>query len=137
MGKKRAGETSRAPSLPKKSSRATSSSAGTASAKGNKDASPLILPASTRGLQFVNDAQKSRYELLVTRNTSEQKFFHADSLRSLGLLDDLLTLLGRLGWTEYINMQCTSYDRLMVEFLSSLAVDWDGSHNGQEVAIYF
>ena len=31
----------------------------------------LILPASTRGLQFVNDKQKSRYELLPTRNTSE------------------------------------------------------------------
>lgn len=137
MGKKRDGETSRALSLPKKSSRANSSSATTASAKGTKDAYPLILPASTRGLQFVNDEQKSRYELLVTRNTSEQKYFHADSLCSLGLLDDWLTLLVRLGWTEYINMQCTSYDRLMVEFLSSLAVDWDGSYNGQEVAIYF
>jgi len=85
----------------------------------------------------VNNEQKSRYEVLVTRNTSEQKYFHADSLRSLGLLDDLLTLLGRLGWTDYINMQYTSYDRLMVELLSSLAVDWDGRYNGQEVAIYF
>ena len=137
MGKKRVGEPSRVPSQPKKSSRPTSSSTVPASAKGTKDAYPLILPASTRCLQFVNNDQKSRYELLVTRNTSEQNFFHADSLRSLGLLDDLLTLVGRLGWTEYITMQYTSYDRLMVEFLSSLAVDWDGTFNGLDVAIFF
>ena len=73
MGKKRVGETSRATFHPKKSSRATSSSAApaTSSAKGTKDAYPLILPASTRGLHFVNDEQKSRYELLATSNTSE------------------------------------------------------------------
>jgi len=104
MGKKHVGKASKGLSLPKKSSRATSSSTAPASAKGTKDAYPLILPASTRVLQFVNDEQKSQYKLLVTRNTSEQKYFHADSLRSLGLLDDLLTLPGRLGWTEYINM---------------------------------
>lgn len=137
MGKKRVGESSRAPSQPKKSSRATSSSAATASAKGTKDAYPLILPASTRGLQFVSDEQKSRYELLSTRNTSEKKYFHADSLRSLAMLYDMLTLIGRLGCTEYINMQCTSYDRLKIKFLSSLQIDWDGSYGGHEVAIYF
>jgi len=137
MGRKQIGETSKAPSLPKKSSRTTPSSTAPTAAKGTKDAYPLILPASIRGLQFVNNDQKSRHEVLVTRNTSEQKYFHADSLRSLGLLDDLLTLLGRLGWTDYINMQYTSYDRLMFEFLSSFVVNWDGRYNGQEVAIYF
>jgi len=113
MGKKRVEEGSRAPSPPKKTSRPTSSSAAPASAKGTKDAYPLILPASTRGLQFVSDEQMSRYAILATRNTSEQKFFHADSLHSLGMLDDMLTLISRLGWAEYITMQCTSYDRHM------------------------
>jgi len=95
------------------------------------------LPASTRGLQFSSDEQKSRYELLATRHASEQKFFHADSLRTLGMLDDLLTLFGRLGWSDYINMQYASYDRLMIEFLSSLSIDWDGLYDGQEVVIRF
>ena len=53
------------------------------------------------------------------------------------MLDDMLTLIGRLVWTKYISMQCPSYDRLMIEFLSSLDVDWDGSYGGHEVAIYF
>jgi len=98
---------------------------------------PLILPASTRGLQFVSDEQKSQYEVLATTNTSEQKYFHANLLRSLGVLDDMLTLIGRLRWIDYINLQCTSYDCLMIEFLSSLHVDWNGSYGGHEVAIYF
>ena len=34
-------------------------------------------------------------------------------------------------------MQYASYDRLMVEFLSALSIDWDGHYNGQEVAISF
>ena len=140
MGRKRTGESSvRPPRAPKKSFRAAGSSsaaAGTA-AKGTKEAYPLLLPPSTRGLTFVSDAQKSRYELLITRNTSEQKYFHANTLRQLGLLDDMLVLFGRLGWTEYVNMQYPSYDRLMVEFLSSLSIDWDRTYNGQEVEIYF
>ena len=53
------------------------------------------------------------------------------------MLDDMLTLIGRLGWTEYINMQCTSYYRLLIKFLSALNVDWDGSYGGPKVAIYF
>ena len=55
----------------------------------------------------------------------------------MGMLDDMLTLINRLGWAEYITMQCISYDRLMIEFLSSLHVDWDGTFAGHEVVISF
>jgi len=49
----------------------------------------------------------------------------------------MLTLIGRLGWTKDINMQCTSYNHLLIEFLGSLHVNWDGSYGGHEAAIYF
>ena len=39
--------------------------------RGTKDAYPLTLPLSTRGLIFVNDDQKSKYESLTVRMTSE------------------------------------------------------------------
>lgn len=137
MGKKWVGEDSNAPSLPKKSSRATSLSAAPSSAKGRKDAYPLILPASTRGLHFVSEEQKTQYETLATRNTSEQKYFRVNSLRILGMLDDMLTLIGKLEWIEYIGMQCTSYDRLMIDFLNSLNVNWDENLRCQKVEITF
>ena len=97
MGKKRVGEGYKAPSLPKKASRAPSSSTAPSIAKGTKDAYPLILPTSTRGLHFASDDQKAWYENLTTRKTSEQKLFHVDSLRTLGLLDDMMSLIHKLG----------------------------------------
>jgi len=53
------------------------------------------------------------------------------------MLDDMLALIGKLGWIEYIGMQCTSYDRLMIEFLSSSNVNWNGAFRGPEVEISF
>ena len=53
------------------------------------------------------------------------------------MLDDMLTSISRLGWAEYTTLQCTSYDRLMIEFLSSLHIDWDGTFKGHEVVISF
>jgi len=137
MGKKRVWEGSKAPSLPKKSSKTTSFSTAPSTAKGTKDAYPLILPTCTRGLHFASEEQKTRYEILATRKTSEQKFFHVDSLRTLGLLHDTLSIMYKLGWMEYIGIQYTSYDHLMIEFLSSLNVNWDGKFRGQEVDITF
>ena len=87
IGKKRVGEGSEAPSIPKKALRAPSSTSTPSTIKGNKDAYPLILPPSTRGLHFFNDEQRARYESLTTRTTSEQKLFHADPLKALDLLD--------------------------------------------------
>jgi len=83
MGKKRVGEASKGPSLPKKSSKASSSLTPSCT-KGTKDAYPLMLPPSTRGLTFVNDEQRPKYEILCTKKTSEQKFWHIESLRQLG-----------------------------------------------------
>jgi len=71
IGKKGVKEGSKALSLPKKSTKATFSLAALASVKGPTDAYPLILPASTRGLHFAIEEQKTWYEDLATRNTSE------------------------------------------------------------------
>ena len=41
------------------------------------------------------------------------------------MLGDMLHLMHKLGWMEYIGMQYTSYDRVMTEVLSYLNVNWD------------
>ena len=53
------------------------------------------------------------------------------------MLDDVVTLLTNLGWLEYVEMKCVSYDWLIIEFFSSLNVDWASSHRVQEVLITF
>jgi len=67
------GESFQTPSLSNKSLRNFSSNASSQT-KGTNDAFPLILPPSTRGLGFVNEEQKLKYETLSTRKTSKQKF---------------------------------------------------------------
>ena len=57
-----------------------------------------MLPLSTGGLPFVNDEQRSKYEILSARKTSEQRFWHVESLRQLEMLDDVVSLLRNLGW---------------------------------------
>jgi len=39
------------------------------------------------------------------------------------MIDDVLTLLSNLRWIEYVKMNWVSYNRLILEFLSSLNVD--------------
>ena len=78
IDKKRVGEGSKAPSLPKKSSRTPSSSVVPSIAKVTKDAYLLILPVSSRGLHFATEEQKTQYEILAPRKPSEQKYFHVD-----------------------------------------------------------
>jgi len=53
------------------------------------------------------------------------------------MLDHVVILLGKLGWLEYAETKCISYDRLMVEFLTSLNVDWVDFYGDQEVLISF
>jgi len=71
----------------------------------------------------VNEEQKLKYETLGARKTSEQKFWHVESLRTLEMLDDVVTLLSNLGWMEYMEMNCVLYARLIIEFLNTLHVD--------------
>ena len=52
--------------------------------------------------------------------TGKQKFLHAESLQTLGLYDDTRTLLGNLGLLHFVDRKCVTYDRLILEFLSSL-----------------
>jgi len=137
MGKKRVGESSQALSLPKKSSRASSSAGARSHTRGTKDAYPLVLPPSTRGLIFANDAHKTKYESLCGRLASEQKLLHADSLRTLGLYDDMQLLLENLGLSHFAERHCVTFDRLTLEFLSSLRVEWNGTYRGEIVDISF
>jgi len=86
---------------------------------------------------FVNDAQKLKCETLSARKTNEQKFWHADSLRTLGLLGDVVALLRNLRWMHYVEQKCVLYHRLILEYFSSLVVDWVGLYQGQEGLISF
>ena len=85
----------------------------------------------------MNNERKVKYETLSAKKTTEQKFWHVNSIRALGMFDDVVTLLSNLGWMEYVEMNCVYYDYLIIEVLGSLNVNWVGSYRGQVVLISF
>jgi len=120
-----------------KTSRASSSSGVCARTRGTKNAYPLNLLPSTRGLMSMNDAQKWKYESLSVMMTSEQKFSHVESLQTLGICDDMRTLLENLGLLHFVDRKCVTHYRLILEFLSSVRVEWSGYYRGEIVNISF
>ena len=73
-----------------------------------------------------NKEQRLKFKFLRSTLTCKQKFGHANTLRALALLDDVVLLHMNLGWLDYVNLKCQSYDSLMLEFLSPLNIDWPG-----------
>ena len=96
-----------------------------------------MLHPSNWSLQFANEKQRTKFELLSSKLTCEQKFWHVDTFRILEMLDDVGGLFGNLGWFKYAKIKCMSYDRMMLKFLSSWHVDWADSYRHNEVLITF
>jgi len=94
-------------------SRASSSSGARSRTEVIKDAYPINLPPSTRGLILANDAKKLMYKSLSARMTREQNFLHMESLQTLGVYDDMRTLLGNLGLLHFVDQKCVTYDQLI------------------------
>jgi len=52
------------------------------------------------GIVFLDDAQRVRYDVLVSRRTSEPKYVDLELLRSLSLWDELDALFGVYGMEQ-------------------------------------
>ena len=62
---------------------------------------------------------------------------HVESLQTLGLYENMQTLLGNLGLLHFVERKYATFDRLTLEFLSSLKVEWNGTYRGEIVEISF
>jgi len=59
---------------------------------------------------FFSEEQKVKNETLSARKKSEQNICHVDSITTLGVPDDIITLLRNLGTMDYVELKCMSYD---------------------------
>ena len=64
----------------------------------------------------MNDAQKSKYESLCFRMTSEKFFLHVESLQTSGVYDGMRTLLENLGLLHFFEQKCVSMINLHWSF---------------------
>ena len=75
-------------------------------------------------IAFLDAEHAKRYDTIVSRKICAPSYLDVDMLRTLHLYDDLVILLGNLGWTDFVRLQELVYERLIWEFMSSLVVDF-------------
>ena len=75
-------------------------------------------------IAFLDAEHAKRYDTIVSRKICAPSYLDVDMLRTLHLYDDLVILLGNLGWTDFVPLQEPVYERLIWEFMSSLVVDF-------------
>ena len=63
---------------------------------------------------FVDDVERERYDVLITRKISEPKYLDVELLQALGLWDNINAFLGRLGWSDYVQLRFPVYEKLVL-----------------------
>lgn len=66
----------------------------------------------TYGIQFTSPKQVSRFQNLQGWDIQPTKFCDLETLRTLGISQDVITLFGRLGWHGFLNLTAHTYRAL-------------------------
>ena len=85
----------------------------------------------------MDDLQREKYDALATRKISAPKYIDVESLQALGMCDDVNSLLGHLGWSDYVHLQFPVYEKLVWEFFSSITIDTTGEYHNECCYIHF
>ena len=105
--------------------------------KGQSSRRKSRAPTNPHGIQFVNADQQARYTLLLNRPMFCTKYIDEYALQTLGLLDDVMWMFQRVGWTKWVALRRPTYERITIEFLSSLDIEILQGKNCQEGSIKF
>ena len=65
------------------------------------------------------------------------RYLDENSLNTLGMLEDMTTMLRHIGWTTFTNLKNPAYERITLEFLSSVSTEILQGKNCEEGLIKF
>jgi len=72
------------------------------------------------GIKFKDDAQRTRFEKLSKCTIMATRYADESCLRTLGLFDSVDWMLKQIGWSHFLTLRHPTYERITLEFLSSL-----------------
>ena len=121
-----------APKRSKKNPAATEA-AITSSSKRKATTAPTPPNMETYGIEFTEQRSWDFFEVLSKRTIKPTKFFHRESVRSLGVEAQVDKLLKGLGWEEFAKMSAPTYKRVTLEFLSSARKNFVEDEDGDKV----
>ena len=89
------------------------------------------------GIIFQNEEQKQRYASLNKRVILPTRYLDENSLNTLGMLEEMTAMLRHIGWTTFTSLKNLAYERITLEFLSSVSVEILQGKNCEEGLIKF
>jgi len=72
------------------------------------------------GIEFKDEAQRTRFEKLSRRTITATRYADETCLRTLGLFDSVNWMFNQIGWGHFLTLRHPTYERITLEFLSSL-----------------
>jgi hypothetical protein len=81
-------------------------------------------PAKNHGIQFKDNTQRDRYQVLTSKPLHPCRYPDSHSLNVLGIRDNVYKLLGNLGWIEILKPM-RGCENFTYEFLSSIVFSKD------------
>ena len=89
------------------------------------------------GIFFQDEEQKLRYASLHKRVILPTRYLDENSLNTLGMLEDMTAMLRHIGWTTFTSFINPAYERITLEFLSSVSAEILQGKNCEEGLIKF
>ena len=80
------------------------------------------------------------YKTLIDRPIRSTRFFCGNTLRKLGIMDEVVRLAQNFGWGEFIDLHAHTYERVTLEFLASLrkeVIEEDDEGNESQIILHF
>lgn len=72
------------------------------------------------GIEFKDEAQQKLFEKLSKRTITAARYADETCLRTLGLFDSVNWMFNQIGWGHFLTLRHPTYERITLEFLSSL-----------------
>lgn len=58
---------------------------------------------------------------MIKRSILPSQYIDESALHTLGMLEEMIGMLRKIGWTTFVNLKNPAYERITLEFLSSLS----------------
>jgi len=77
------------------------------------------------GIILSNKSEKTRYNKLLNRQIQLNRYPNSHVLDALGIEDNVMTLIGNIGWNDFVGQTHYTYETSTREFLSTICFDMD------------
>jgi len=65
-------------------------------------------------------SEKTRYNKLLNRGISRNRYPDSHAIEALGIKDNVMALLGNIGWNDFVGKTHYTFETFTLEFMSTI-----------------